>query len=160
MFAEFFGKETGFCHGRGGSMQIADVKTGTLGANGIVGAALMASRLGRDDVTLCFLGDGANNEGAFHEAMNTSAIWKWPVVLLCETNKYGMSPLIPPEGARGRRWGKPDLSVARPFQIRPQSVPHQGQDQGLDCPRPDCAVSGTADQSCWADRGRGCAGSR
>ncbi|MBC2837595.1 thiamine pyrophosphate-dependent dehydrogenase E1 component subunit alpha [Paragemmobacter straminiformis] len=99
MFAEFFGKETGYCHGRGGSMHIADVKTGNLGANGIVGgglpiavgAGLTAKRLGRDDVTLCFFGDGANNEGAFHEALNMASIWKLPVIFVCENNKYGMS---------------------------------------------------------------------
>lgn len=99
MFAEFFGKETGYCHGRGGSMHIADVKTGNLGANGIVGgglpiavgAALTAKRLGRDDVTVCFFGDGANNEGAFHEALNMAAIWKLPVIFVCENNRYGMS---------------------------------------------------------------------
>ena len=99
MFAEFFGKETGYCHGRGGSMHIADVKTGNLGANGIVGgglpiavgAALTAKRLGRDDVTVCFFGDGANNEGAFHEALNMAAVWKLPVIFVCENNKYGMS---------------------------------------------------------------------
>jgi TPP-dependent pyruvate/acetoin dehydrogenase alpha subunit len=99
MFAEFFGKETGYCHGRGGSMHIADVKTGNLGANGIVGgglpiavgAALTAKRLGKPDVTVCFFGDGANNEGAFHEALNMAAVWKLPVVFVCENNKYGMS---------------------------------------------------------------------
>lgn len=99
MFAEFFGKETGYCHGRGGSMHIADVKTGNLGANGIVGgglpiavgAALSAKRLGKSDVTICFFGDGANNEGAFHEALNMASIWKLPVVFVCENNRYGMS---------------------------------------------------------------------
>lgn len=99
MFAEFFGKETGYCRGRGGSMHIADVKTGNLGANGIVGgglpiavgAALSAKRLGRPDVTLCFFGDGANNEGAFHEALNMASVWKLPVVFVCENNGYGMS---------------------------------------------------------------------
>jgi pyruvate dehydrogenase E1 component alpha subunit len=102
MFAEFFGKETGYCHGRGGSMHIADVKTGNLGANGIVGgglpiavgAALTAKRLGRDDVTICFFGDGANNEGAFHEALNMASVWKLPVIFVCENNKYGMSTSI------------------------------------------------------------------
>lgn len=99
MFAEFFGKETGYCRGRGGSMHIADIKTGNLGANGIVGgglpiavgAALSAKRLGRDEVTVCFFGDGANNEGAFHEALNMAAIWKLPVIFVCENNRYGMS---------------------------------------------------------------------
>jgi pyruvate dehydrogenase E1 component alpha subunit len=99
MFAEFFGKETGYCRGRGGSMHIADIKTGNLGANGIVGgglpiavgAALAAKRLGKPDVMVCFFGDGANNEGAFHESLNMAAIWKLPVIFVCENNKYGMS---------------------------------------------------------------------
>jgi pyruvate dehydrogenase E1 component alpha subunit len=99
MFAEFFGKETGYCHGRGGSMHIADVKTGNLGANGIVGgglpiavgAALAAKRLGKSDVTVCFFGDGANNEGAFHESLNIASVWKLPVIFVCENNGYGMS---------------------------------------------------------------------
>jgi len=99
MFAEFFGKETGYCKGRGGSMHIADVTKGNLGANGIVGgglpiavgAALSAKRLNTGAVTVCFFGDGANNEGAFHEALNMAAVWKLPVVFVCENNKYGMS---------------------------------------------------------------------
>lgn len=99
MFAEFFGKETGYCRGRGGSMHIADVAKGNLGANGIVGgglpiavgAALSAKRLGTGAVTVCFFGDGANNEGAFHEALNIASVWKLPVVFVCENNLYGMS---------------------------------------------------------------------
>ena len=99
MFAEFFGKETGYCHGRGGSMHIADLETGNLGANGIVGgglpiavgAALSAKRLGKSDVTVCFFGDGANNEGAFHEALNMASVWRLPVIFVCENNGYGMS---------------------------------------------------------------------
>lgn len=99
MFAEFFGKETGYCKGRGGSMHIADVEKGNLGANGIVaggipisvGAALSAKRLKTGKVVLCFFGDGANNEGAFHESLNMAAVWKLPVVFVCENNKYGMS---------------------------------------------------------------------
>ncbi|MGP4749049.1 thiamine pyrophosphate-dependent dehydrogenase E1 component subunit alpha [Agrobacterium pusense] len=99
MFAEFFGKTTGYCAGRGGSMHIADVATGNLGANGIVGgglpiavgAALTAKRLKTGKVAVCFFGDGANNEGAFHEALNMAAVWKLPVVFVCENNKYGMS---------------------------------------------------------------------
>ena len=99
MFAEFFGKEEGYCRGRGGSMHIADVSKGNLGANGIVGgglpiavgAALSAKRLGTGAVTICFFGDGANNEGAFHEALNMASVWKLPVVFICENNRYGMS---------------------------------------------------------------------
>jgi len=99
MFAEFFGKDTGYCRGRGGSMHIADVATGNLGANGIVGgglpiavgAALALKQERRPGVVVCFFGDGANNEGAFHESLNMAAIWKLPVVFVCENNKYGMS---------------------------------------------------------------------
>jgi pyruvate dehydrogenase E1 component alpha subunit len=99
MFAEFFGKEEGYCRGRGGSMHIADVSTGNLGANGIVGgglpiavgAALAIRKQKRDSVALCFFGDGASNEGAFHEALNMAGLWKLPVIFVCENNKYGMS---------------------------------------------------------------------
>ena len=99
MFAEFFGKEEGYCRGRGGSMHIADVATGNLGANGIVGgglplatgAALAIKQRKGSDVAVCFFGDGANNEGAFHESLNIAAVWKLPVVFVCENNQYGMS---------------------------------------------------------------------
>lgn len=99
MFAEFFGKEEGYCRGRGGSMHIADVAKGNLGANGIVGggipiavgAALAAKRLRTGAVTVCFFGDGANNEGAFHEGLNMASVWRLPVVFVCENNRYGMS---------------------------------------------------------------------
>ncbi len=99
MMAELLAKETGYCRGRGGSMHIADVATGNLGANGIVaggipiaaGAALAFQLRGEDRVVACFFGDGAANEGAFHEAVNLAAIWKLPVVFVCENNKYGMS---------------------------------------------------------------------
>ena len=99
MFAEFFGKETGYCHGRGGSMHIADVGKGNLGANGIVGggipiavgAALSSKRRKSKSVVVCFFGDGANNEGAFHEALNMASVWKLPVIFVCENNRYGMS---------------------------------------------------------------------
>ena len=99
MFAEFLGKEEGYCRGRGGSMHIADVSTGNLGANGIVGGGLpiatgaaMAIKLQkRDDVAVCFFGDGANNEGAFHESLNMAGVWNLPVIFVCENNQYGMS---------------------------------------------------------------------
>jgi pyruvate dehydrogenase E1 component alpha subunit len=102
MFAEFFGKSTGYCKGRGGSMHIADVKQGNLGANGIVaggipiavGAALSAKMQKNGKVVICFFGDGANNEGAFHESLNMASIWKLPVVFACENNGYGMSTSI------------------------------------------------------------------
>ena len=99
MMAELLGKETGYCRGRGGSMHIADVKTGNLGANGVVGGGIpiatgvgLSIKLqGLDRVCLCFFGDGASNEGTFHEAINMAAIWNLPVIFLCENNQYGMS---------------------------------------------------------------------
>jgi pyruvate dehydrogenase E1 component alpha subunit len=99
MMAELLAKETGYCRGRGGSMHIADVATGNLGANGIVGggipiaagAGLAYQLQGIDRVVVSFFGDGATNEGAFHEAVNLASIWNLPVVFVCENNKYGMS---------------------------------------------------------------------
>ena len=97
--AELMGKVTGYCRGRGGSMHIADMSRGILGANGIVGggigmaagSALASRMLGNGRVTLCFFGDGALNEGILHEVSNLAAIWKLPCVFLCENNLYGMS---------------------------------------------------------------------
>ena len=99
MLAELCGKATGYCGGRGGSMHIADVSVGNLGATGIVGgnipvgtgAGLACRKLGKGQVTLCFFGDGASNNGVFHESLNLAAIWKLPVVYVCENNMYGMS---------------------------------------------------------------------
>ena len=110
MFAEFFGKESGYCGGRGGSMHIADVAKGNLGANGIVaggipiavGAALSAKRLNPGSVVVSFFGDGAVNEGAFHEALNMASVWKLPVIFACENNHYGMSTSTEKSSAQPR----------------------------------------------------------
>ncbi|URT70652.1 thiamine pyrophosphate-dependent dehydrogenase E1 component subunit alpha [Cytobacillus firmus] len=99
MMAELFGRETGYCKGKGGSMHIADVEKGNLGANGIVGGGLplavgaaLTSKMKKENyVVLCFFGDGASNEGSFHESVNLAAIWDLPVVFICENNQYGMS---------------------------------------------------------------------
>ncbi|MBL8058743.1 MAG: thiamine pyrophosphate-dependent dehydrogenase E1 component subunit alpha [Anaerolineales bacterium] len=99
MTAELFGKATGSCKGKGGSMHIADVDKGMLGANGIVGAGgplacgsgLMAKVKGTDQVTICFFGDGASEQGTMHEAMNLASIWKLPVIFVCENNGYAQS---------------------------------------------------------------------
>ncbi len=99
MMAEFMGKETGYCRGRGGSMHIADVESGNLGANGVVaggipiavGVGLGLKMQKRDQIILCFFGDGAANTGAFHESLNMAAIWSLPVVYVCENNQYAMS---------------------------------------------------------------------
>ena len=99
MMAELLGRENGYCKGRGGSMHIADVATGNLGANGIVagglpiaaGAGLSQKLRGSENITVCVHGDGAVGEGAWHEAMVLASMWDLPVVFLCENNQYGMS---------------------------------------------------------------------
>src|SRR5437899_4135245 len=99
MVAELLGREAGACKGKGGSMHIADVDKGMLGANGIVGggfplacgAALTARTLGTGGVAVCFFGDGAANQGTFHEGLNLASIWKLPVVFVAENNGYAES---------------------------------------------------------------------
>lgn len=97
--AELMGKETGFCKGRGGSMHIADLKKGNLGANAIVGGgipiavggALAAKMKGTDQVSVSFFGDGASNQGTFHEGINLASVWKLPAIFICENNYYAIS---------------------------------------------------------------------
>lgn len=99
MMAELLGKKTGYCKGKGGSMHISDPEIGILGANGIVagslgiatGAGLSAQMRKTDQVTICFFGDGATNQGIFHESLNLAAIWNLPVIYLCENNLYGLT---------------------------------------------------------------------
>ena len=99
MMAEVLGKSSGYCKGKGGSMHIADVDHGNLGATGIVGgnipvavgAALAQKLMGSDKVVLCFFGDGACNTGNFHESLNMASIWDLPVIFIVENNKYAMS---------------------------------------------------------------------
>ena len=96
MFAELLGKEAGYCRGKGGSMHIADPATGNLGANAIVGgsagiatgAAFAAQRLGTGRICVCFFGEGALGQGVLYEVMNMAALWKLPVVYVCENNMY------------------------------------------------------------------------
>jgi len=96
MFAELFGKSTGYCKGKGGSMHIADFSLGILGANGVVGggfpimvgAGLSIKLRKTDQVGVVFFGDGAANRGTFHEAVNMASIWKLPIIFVCENNLY------------------------------------------------------------------------
>jgi len=125
MYAELFGKETGYCHGRGGSMHIADVARGNLGANGIVGAgcpiALGAGfsirRRKTSQVVVCFFGDAATNQGTFHEALNMSKAFQLPIVWVCENNLYGLSTPITKVSAtpdlfdRARGYGMPGVTA-------------------------------------------------
>ena len=99
MMAELLGKATGYCKGKGGSMHIADFEGGNLGANGIVGggipiavgAGISIQNRGTDQVVVCFFGDGATNQGTFHESLNLAALWKLPVIFVCENNLYALS---------------------------------------------------------------------
>jgi pyruvate dehydrogenase E1 component alpha subunit len=96
MFAELLGKDAGYCHGKGGSMHIADQDTGNLGANAIVGgssaiatgAAFASKRLGNGRVAVCFFGEGALGQGLVYESMNMAQLWKLPVIYVCENNLY------------------------------------------------------------------------
>lgn len=114
MMAELLARETGYCGGRGGSMHIADVAHGNLGANGIVagsmtiavGAARTQVHRGTGRVVTCFFGDGAANEGAFHEALNLAGVWDAPVVFVCENNQYGMSTSVRDATAGGSIAGR------------------------------------------------------
>ena len=99
MMAELFGKQAGYCRGRGGSMHIADVEGGNLGANGVVGGGnpmavgvgIGLKMKGQNQVAICFFGDGAIANGAFHESMELAVLFNVPVVFLCENNQYAMS---------------------------------------------------------------------
>jgi pyruvate dehydrogenase E1 component alpha subunit len=125
MMAEFMGKETGYCRGRGGSMHIANIDANNLGANGIVagglpisvGVGLSIQLRQTDQVCLAVFGDGGANTGAFNEALNMAAIWRLPIVYLCENNQYAMSmPMISAFAIdtiseRAAGYGMPGLTV-------------------------------------------------
>ena len=123
--AELFGRATGCCKGKGGSMHIADLNIGELGANGIVGggiphaagAALGIKLNGLDNVAVAFFGDGASNQQNFHEGINLATIWKLPVIFICENNQYQVSlpyskqQLIRSVAERGKSYGIPAVSI-------------------------------------------------
>jgi len=125
MLAEILGKESGYCHGRGGSMHIADVSLNIVGANGIVGGglpiavgvALSCVYQKKDAVTVCFFGDAAANIGSFHESLNMSGVMNLPVVWVCENNQYGLSTCIERTlaggsiGSRASSYGMPGCEV-------------------------------------------------
>ena len=125
MMAELLGRATGYCKGKGGSMHIADFDGGNLGANGIVGggfpiatgAGIGIQNRGTDQVVVCFFGDGAANQGTFHESLNLAALWKLPVLYVCENNQYALStPLqesvgLPELSERARGYGIPGVRV-------------------------------------------------
>lgn len=125
MMAEFLGKATGVCKGKGGCMHIAEVAAGNLGANGIVGGGMpiaVGAALGTvmqkiDRIVVDFFGDGASNEGTFHEALNLASVWKLPVLFVCINNQYGMSMHVQKSmnitdiAVRAASYGMPGRSV-------------------------------------------------
>jgi TPP-dependent pyruvate/acetoin dehydrogenase alpha subunit len=125
MMGEFLGKEPGYCRGRGGSMHIADVDHGNYGATGVVASGIptavgigLALHMRRSpQVLLSFFGDGATNEGAFHEALNMASLWKLPIIFICDNNHYGMSmPVhrsmnIEHISTRAASYGIPGISI-------------------------------------------------
>jgi acetoin:2,6-dichlorophenolindophenol oxidoreductase subunit alpha len=130
IFCELLGKEAGYCKGKGGSMHIADPATGNLGANAIVGgsagiatgAAFSAKRLGTGQVAVCFFGEGALGQGVLYEVMNMAALWKLPVIYVCENNMYN-------EYTHYLETTAGDiLTRVRGFGVHPESV--DGQDVG------------------------------
>ena len=125
IMAEILGKKTGYCKGKGGSMHIADFKVGMLGATAVVGAGIpiatgagLSIKLrGTDQVVACFFGEGASNQGTFHEGINMAAIWKLPVIFVCENNLYAMGTrqsrvmLIENIADRAASYGIPGVTV-------------------------------------------------
>jgi pyruvate dehydrogenase E1 component alpha subunit len=125
LMAELYGKRTGVCKGKGGSMHLADFSVGSLGESGIVGglipiavgAGLSAVMRGTRQVCLCFFGDGAVNEGVFHESLNLASVWKLPVIFLCENNGYAMftpsraMSAVPAVAERAAAYAMPGVSV-------------------------------------------------
>lgn len=125
LMAELYGKATGICKGRGGSMHLADRKVGIIGESAIVGggiplatgAGLSIQVRGTDQVSLCFFGDGAANQGTFGESLNLAAIWKLPVIFFCENNLYAISTAVakshgqPHVALRAAGYGMPGITV-------------------------------------------------
>ena len=149
MMAEFLGKDTGYCRGRGGSMHIADVESNNLGANGIVGGGIsLAVGVGlalqmqrKPEIVLSIFGDGAVNEGIFHESLNMAALWDLPVLFLCENNQYAMSmpvtrataklPIAEKAGAYGMPGYHVDGNdVLQVYEVISQAAEHVRQGDG------------------------------
>jgi pyruvate dehydrogenase E1 component alpha subunit len=143
IMAELFGKTTGLCKGFGGSMHLVDINVGFLGANGIVGASIpIAAGVGlsnkyrkTDQVVACFFGDGASNTGAFHEGINLAAIWRLPVIFVCENNLYAVSThvskvmLVKDIASRSSAYGIPGIVVDGNDVIAVYEAAHEAVDR-------------------------------
>jgi acetoin:2,6-dichlorophenolindophenol oxidoreductase subunit alpha len=182
MMAELYGRQTGYCKGKGGSMHIADFGIGMLGANGIVaggisivtGAGLAAQMDEKGRVAVSFFGDGASNAGAFHECLNIAASWKLPMIYVCENNLYAAqtsaasTQVLGDVAARAAGYGIPGVIVdgndifavnraAYHAVQRAQDTARSARqcgDRGMEEKRPDRAPSGAAQRAAAAERGR------
>ncbi len=157
MMAEFYGKENGYCRGRGGSMHIADMKGRNLGANGVVGGGLpMAVGVGiglkmkkEGDVVMCFFGDGAASTGAFHESMILAKLYNVPLVYVCENNQYAMS--FPADkwtnsenlAARAEFYGMPGVAVNGNDLLTVKKVAHMAVERARNGDGPSLIVNDT-----------------
>lgn len=129
MFAELYGRTTGYCRGKGGSMHIADFSQGIIGATGIVGGslptapgiALSVKMRGEDQVVVCFFGDGATAGGGFHEALNLSSVWQVPIIFVCHNNRYALS----------QPWEETAYNCDLPRRVATYNIPAQSVD-GMD----------------------------
>jgi pyruvate dehydrogenase E1 component alpha subunit len=149
MMAEIYGRETGLCKGRGGSMHVADFSRGMIGANAIVGggiaiatgAALSAQVRGTDQVAVAFFGDGAANQGVLHESLNLAAIWRLPVVYVCENNGFAESTpaayatSVEDVASRGAAYGIPGVvvdsrDVLDVYEVAREAVEHARRGDG------------------------------
>jgi pyruvate dehydrogenase E1 component alpha subunit len=141
LMAELLGKRDGYCRGRGGSQHVSVIDRGFFGTNGITGggipvatgAALARKRLGQPGIVVCFFGDGAANQGMFHESLNMAALWKLPVLYVCENNHYAMSTPIE------RAAAVPDLALRG----APYGIPAETTD-GMDVARVQAAARAAA----------------
>jgi acetoin:2,6-dichlorophenolindophenol oxidoreductase subunit alpha len=129
MFAELLGKEAGYCRGKGGSMHIADLESGNLGANAIVGgsagiatgAAMSIKMRGSDQVAVCFFGDGALGQGVLYEELNMASLWQFPVIYVCENNLYNEYTHVS-ETTAGRISARPEAFGIRTVEVDGQHV--------------------------------------
>jgi pyruvate dehydrogenase E1 component alpha subunit len=166
MMAEMFGRVGGYCKGKGGSMHIADIKLGNLGANGIVGAgipiatgaALGMKYMGTDQVVMCFLGEGGALEGEFHESLNFAGLHKLPIIYVIENNQYSLSTSIKRASAvedlssRASAYNMPGkrvdgMNMEAVFDAATEAINHVRKGDGpclLEETGPDCQLSGTA----------------
>jgi TPP-dependent pyruvate/acetoin dehydrogenase alpha subunit len=157
MLAEICGRSTGYCKGKGGSMHIANLDLGIIGANGIVGAGIPIAvgvgialdNMDRKAAALCFFGDGASNTGSFHESLNMASIWKLPVIFFCENNNYAISTSakdslsVKDVSVRGAAYSIPGVTVDGNDVLAVYSAVRSARDRAVDGGGPSLVESKT-----------------